>query len=159
MGGFLFFSIIIFVLIVPVYVQADFYFDLKIEKIGCNFRLYGLLNIAGGYFAPYKGGFAWHISERKAKLIPIKKKKKKKDSSTKIKPFRIQKIKCVWETDPQYLLPLLWLDNLSKLIGIPNRQGKIQSQGTLNNDNGFRVFLQINFQTALWRILPKIINK
>ena len=159
MGSFLFLVIAMFLLLVPIFLQVSLFFDAKNEKIGCVLRLYGVFPLVGGYLTLCKGGVAWHISEKRAKLILRKPKKKKARKKSAVKLFKIQKIKCVWEVDPMYLLPALSIDNVAKLVSLMKKRHFLQSKGALNNEGSVRLFVNVRFRTALWRFIPKLLQK
>ena len=66
MGRLFFFVGILFaVLFFPIYLETDAHYDMNRKKLGFAVYAYKKLPIIGGYVSTYRGGIAFHISEKK----------------------------------------------------------------------------------------------
>ena len=73
MGRLFFFVGILFaVLFFPIYLETDAHYDMNRRKLGFAVYAYKKLPLIGGYVSTYRGGIAFHISEKKAILLPVR---------------------------------------------------------------------------------------
>ena len=76
MGGLFFFAcivlIVLTILFFPIYLETDAHYDLNRKKLGFAVYAYKKIPVVGGYVSTYKGGIAFHITDKKAILVPYK---------------------------------------------------------------------------------------
>ena len=65
-------SVVLFVLLFPIFVNVYLYADSDGGKVGFAVYLFGVAKVFGGYAAPYSGGIAFHVSKGTALLLPYK---------------------------------------------------------------------------------------
>ena len=158
MGSFLIYSTLAFILLVfllPVPFYINLYFDTKSGKIGCNIMLLGIIKIVGGYLFPCSGGFAWHISQRKAVIFSYKAIHDEPQKLSTNKAFRLHNIRLITELSPQYLISVAMIDGILKIV-LPflHRNARLENTILLQEEDGIRVFAQIQFtvQIVQWAI-------
>ena len=154
MGSFIFMLsllvVLLLVLLVPLYIQINAYFDVTSGKVGCVISLYGKIKLVGGYFSPCPNGFAFHISNRKAILFSYNQMhEKQKQFSSRIQS-KISSIQLLAEIGPEYLLQSYLIDNFLKLQLFTARKEKIfHSKICLKNSDAFRIFLKVSIKLQL----------
>lgn len=65
-------SSVLLILLFPVYVDVYLYADRRDAKLGFALYLYDCVRILGGYARPYPAGVAFHLSEKRAFLLPYR---------------------------------------------------------------------------------------
>lgn len=107
MGG-LFFALlgIITLLFFPIYLSSDGHFDMNRRKFAFSVRAYDIFPLIGGYLATYNGGFAFHLSKRKVRLIPYNQINQERKRFKIYKLFRLKNITLTTETGAEYLFPV-----------------------------------------------------
>lgn len=107
---FLFFFLIVIslglVLFLPIVVETDAHYDMNRKKFGFAVFIYKFLKIVGGYVTTYSGGFAVHISPKKAVLLPYERMNSERKRFSFIKTFRLVSFNLTTETGAEYLLPI-----------------------------------------------------
>ena len=91
--GKLFFFVVLLplaVLFFPIYFEADAHYDLNRKKLGFATYFYKKIPLVGGYVSTYKGGVAFHISDKKAILVPYKKMESERKKFSIMKTFRLK---------------------------------------------------------------------
>lgn len=159
MGSFLIsFMLILFLCIffLPILFCINLYFDTKSEKIGCNIMLYGVIKIVGGYLFPCAGGFAWHVSKRKAVIFSYRNINDERQKLSTNKAFHLCDIQMITEISPQYLISVSMLDGVIKIL-VPAlyRNTRLENTILLREEDGLRVFAKIQFTVQVWRLALK----
>jgi hypothetical protein len=111
-GSFFFFAMILlglFLLFVPISLKMIAHYDMNRKKFCFVIYLFSFLKIIGGYIATYKGGFAVHISKKKAILLPYSQVNKERKRFSFMHTFRLHALDITTETGAEYLLPLVWV--------------------------------------------------
>ena len=163
MGSFLLFLIPLFIiipLVLPIIFHLNLYLDAKSGKIGCNIKLLGIITILGGYLLPCPGGFAWHISEKKAILFSYQAMNDGRRKLSTDKVIHVRSIQLILEISPQYLIPISIADGIFKIITpLVYRNTYLNSEIFLQHEDVFRAFGKIRFQMYPGRILMKYLFK
>ena len=64
--------IIVFVLIFPIFINLYLLLDINMKKAYFSIYLYDVIKVLGGYAQVIKSGFAFHLSEKKAIILPFR---------------------------------------------------------------------------------------
>ncbi len=161
MGGFLFVLVVILLglLFAPVPFQINVYFDVFSGKIGCNLRLFRFIRLIGGYLAPCPGGFAWHISKKKALLFTYLQMDEGRKNINEKDGFRIVKAQTVFEIGAEYILFTVAVQNTLKGASLFSKSlQSFESKIFLKNSDNFRAFIRITMHVRLWKQLVKLIK-
>ena len=109
-------SFVIFLLFFPIYLQTDAYYDMNGRKLAFSVRAFRFLKLLGGYIATYKGGFAVHLSEKKAVLIPYSDMENERKKIIFLKSIRLKNLEVTTETGAEYLLIVGWLQTIFRIF-------------------------------------------
>lgn len=101
----LFLLIGVMIVFFPVYIETNVYYDINKRKFAFSAHLYKL-KLLGGYISTYKGGFALHISKKKAILLPYAQMNKERKRFSFIKNFHLKSFILTTETGPEYFIPV-----------------------------------------------------
>ena len=153
MGGFLIFLGIVLLLIFPIYISIDLYFDVVSGKIGCQISLYERIKLLGGYFMPCAGGFALHVSDKKAELFTYEQIEAGRKQISFVNGVRLTSIRWIAEISPEYLLGVWAVDNLFKTLFFFRNEKPIMESEIYLNESGFRVFGRVCLRFNLLAIL------
>ena len=157
MGSFLFallfIGLVISLLILPIYITVDGYFDAVSAKIGCQLSLYGRIKLVGGYIQPCSGGFAFHVSKKKAKLFTYRQIDEGRKQIAIDRAFTITSIRTIIELAPEYTFGVFALTNLAQLISLFMPQVPTIENRMFLREQGFRAFLRIGVCFSLMSIL------
>jgi hypothetical protein len=157
MGGFLFafFSLAVVSLLVflPIFVSVDVYFDVVSGKIGCQLSLYEKIKLLGGYLQPCHGGFAFHLSDKKAKLFTYRQIDEGRKQVAIDRVFTIVSIRTIFEIAPEYLFGIYTLESLAKLIWLFFPQTPTIENRVVLQEEGFRIFLRGKLRCTMLGVL------
>ncbi len=70
MNAFVVVMTVVAVMLFPIFVSAYLYGDKDSGKVGFALYLFGAVRLLSGYAAPCKGGIAFHLTEKKAVIMP-----------------------------------------------------------------------------------------
>ena len=162
MGGFLFVIValaVIGVLLLPILLRAEFYFDSQSNKIGCRLSLYGFIKILGGYIAPCKGGFAFHVSDKKALVVAYRQFDQDRKSFAEKHGLRLRTVKTVLETDIEFLFPIYAIRHCIKgaLLFFKDAP-KVENAVICTANENIRLFVRADFSTSLIKELYFILK-
>lgn len=93
-------------LFAPIVVETDIHYDMNRKKFGFAVFLYKIIKVVGGYVTTYPGGFALHLSSKKAVLLPYSRLNSERKRFSFIKTFRLVSFRLTTETGAEYLLPI-----------------------------------------------------
>ncbi len=118
--------------------------------------LYGIIKMVGGYLLPCSGGFAWHVSKKRAFVFSYRNINDKRRNLSTTKAFHLRNIKAITEISPQYLMPISIMDGILKMV-VPFLHRNLHFENTilLREEDGVRVFAKIQFTVQLWRLAIK----
>ena len=153
MGGFLIFLGIVLLLILPISISIDLYFDVVSGKIGCRISLYKKIKLLGGYFTPCAGGFALHVSDKKAELFTYEQIEAGRKQISFGNGVRLTSIRWIAETSPEYLFGVWTIDNLFKTMFFYRSEKPILESAIYLNESGFRIFARACLRFNLLAIL------
>lgn len=153
MGSFLIFLGIAFLLLLPICISIDLYFDVVSGKIGSQISLYQKIKLLGGYFTPCAGGFALHVSDKKAKLFTYEQIEAGRRQLSFESRLRVTSMRWIAEIAPEYLFGVWMIDNLFKTIFFFRRQTPIGESAIYLKESGFRIFARIGLRFSLISIL------
>ncbi len=140
MGSFLIFLMVVLLLIIPIYISIDLYFDVVSGKIGCRVSLYETIKLLGGYFTPCAGGFALHVSNKKAKLFTYQQIEAGRRQLSFESGLKVTSIRWIAEIDPEYLFGVWAVENIIKTIFFFKHRKTILESVMYLRESGFRVF-------------------
>ena len=117
MGRFFFVALIIlgsivFLLFFPIYLKTESHYDVHRRKLAFVMHINKFFRVLGGYIATYKGGFALHVSEKKAILLPYKEMNSKRKKISIIRTFRLKALSITTECGAQYFLQMAALQEV-----------------------------------------------
>ena len=106
MGKLLFFVLIpIMSLFFPIYLETNAHYDMNRRKLAIGIYLYKVFRVFGGYLATYSGGMAFHVSDKKAIIIPYSQVHAEGKRFSMFRRFRLKSLFLTIETGAEYLLP------------------------------------------------------
>ena len=106
---FLFVAVFAFTLIFlffPIFLHTNAHYDLNKRKFGFSIYFYKLIKLVGGYIATYQGGFAIHLSQTKAVVVPYAQLNNERKRFSFMRTFRLKSFVLTTETGAEYLLPI-----------------------------------------------------
>lgn len=162
MGGSFFFlgAIIIgiFLLFVPISLKMIAHYDMNRKKFCFAVYLFSFLKILGGYVATYKGGFAVHISEKKALLLPYTQVNTERKRFSFMHTFRLHAFNITTETGPEYLLPLAWAHVILRTYFFTKggKKSNIENNLWLLDGDVLRISASLILQFTMFIILKNI---
>lgn len=103
---FLFIAVVIIaaILFFPIYLETDAHYDMNRKKLGFAVYAYKKIPLIGGYVGTYKGGIAFHISKKKAILVPYTQLNSERKKFSVFKTFRLKAFNLTTESGAEYLL-------------------------------------------------------
>lgn len=109
---------IAFLLFFPIILENSLHVDINQKKVGVSIRLYGLVELLGGYVAAYPGGVAIHRKENKATIIPYAQMEKERKRFSFTRLFRVISGSLTTETGAEYLLPIEIVQAVFRMISL-----------------------------------------
>ena len=152
--SFMFVSTIV-TLFLPIFISADFHYDMNRKKFAFSLFLFNFLRILGGYVTTYKGGIAIHVSEKKALLKPYSDMEKDRKRFSVIKTFRLKSFQLTTETGAEYLLPITLAHTVLRtyFFTIGGKKEKIENNLWLTDGDVLRISLNVVLSFNLYIIL------
>lgn len=108
--------ILIFLLFLPMSLKLVAHYDMNRKKFCFVVYLFSFIKIVGGYIATYEGGFAVHVSEKKAFLLPYSEVNNERKRFSFMNTFRLHSLAITTETGAEYLLPTATAHILSRIF-------------------------------------------
>ena len=149
---------VVLLLIFPIYISIDLYFDVISGKIGCQISLYQKIKLLGGYFTPCSGGFALHVSDKKARLFTYQQIEAGRRQLSFESGFKITSIRWIAEIAPEYLFGVWTIDNLFKTLFFFRRRKPILERALYLKESGFRIFARTSLRFSLLSILLSLVE-
>lgn len=159
MGKLFFFVLILLLLCVilffPIYIETNAHYDMNRRKLTLGVYLYKFLRIFGGYLATYSGGIAFHVSKKKAMLIPYSQVNAERKRFSIFRTFRLKSIRLTVETGAEYLLPIAMMHELLQTYSSLKSERSFSCRNVLwlNNGDLLRISLQFTVYFNLYIIL------
>ena len=159
MGKLFFFVLIILalcaILFFPIYIETNAHYDMNRRKLTLGVYLYKFLRIFGGYLATYRGGMAFHVSKKKAIIIPYSQVNKERKRFSIFRTFRLKSLRLTVETGAEYLLPMATAHTFLETYFTLKRERSCVYRSVLwlNNGDLLRISLQFTVYFNLFIIL------
>ena len=151
---------VLLVLFFPIFLNADFYYQIRSKKVGFYLSLYGKIKLIGGYISTYPGGVAIHLSQKKALLTGYR----EMDEQRKKFPFQdfftLKKISLHIRTGAEYFFSLYALQTVKTIVThIRPKYGRIiDSNLSLVNGDELRISARIITKSTLFKQVKGIIK-
>ena len=117
MGKLLFFVLIpIMSLFFPIYLETNAHYDMNRRKLAIGIYLYKVFRVFGGYLATYSGGMAFHVSDKKAIIIPYSQVHAEGKRFSMFRRFRLKSLFLTIETGAEYLLPAFAVHSIARSL-------------------------------------------
>lgn len=162
MGRLFFFGFLIAVAILffPIYLETDAHYDMNRKKLGFSVYAYKLIPILGGYASTYKGGVAFHISDKKAILVPYKQMDSERKKFSIFKTFRLKVFNLTTETGAEYLFVSAIAHAILRVLFFINggEKEKIENNLWLTDGDVLRISLNVLFYFNLYILLKSFIK-
>ncbi len=100
----------------PIYLETDVHYDMNRRKFAFAVYAYKCIPIIGGYVATYSGGFAVHVSKKKAILIPYNRVNSERKKFSFIKTFRVKSFILTTEVGAEYLVLTAIVHSLLRML-------------------------------------------
>lgn len=161
LGTTLFFGL----LFLPVSLKISVHYDMNRKKFCFGVYLFSFLKIVGGYIATYEGGFAIHVSDKKAFLLPYSQINNERKRFSFINSFRLVSAVLTTETGAEYLLPSALAHTALRVIFFAKGGEKENIKNNLWLTEGdilrvsFAVGMKFNFLILLKNLLRFIKEK
>ena len=132
------------ILFFPIYIETNAHYDMNRRKLALGIYLYKILRIFGGYLATYNGGLAFHVSEKKAIIIPYSQVNKERKRFSIFRAFRLKSLYLTIETGAEYLLTMATMQKILETYFTLKSGHPCLYQGVLwlNNGDLLRISLQ-----------------
>lgn len=159
MGKLFFFVLIIVIvcaiLFFPIYIETNAHYDMNRRKFTLGIYLYKILRIFGGYLATYNGGLAFHVSEKKAIIIPYTQVNKERKRFSIFRAFRLKSLYLTVETGAEYLVTMATTQKILETYFTLKTGRPCLYRGVLwlNNGDLLRISLQFTAYFNLFIIL------
>ncbi len=159
MGKLFFFVLILLIvcaiLFFPIYAETNAHYDMNRRKLALGIYLYKFLRIFGGYLATYSGGMAFHVSKKKAIIIPYSQVNKERKRFSVFRTFHLKSVYLTIETGAEYLLAMATIQKvLETYFTIKNtRAGLYYGVLWLNHGDFLRISLQFTVYFNLFILL------
>ena len=147
-------------LFLPIFVETDAYYDMNGRKLAFSVSLYKCLRVFGGYIATYPGGFAFHITDKKAIVLPYKQVANERKRFSIMKIFRLKTLNVTVETGPEYLLPAYFTQTVMQIyMHIKNNpKQEFENKLWLTNGDALKVSLNFLIQFNLFKVLSAFLK-
>lgn len=161
--GKLFFFVILLplaILFFPIYFETDAYYDLNGKKLAFAAYFYKKIPFIGGYVSTYNGGVAFHISDKKAIVVPYKKMDSERKKFSFFKTFRLKSFNLTTEVGAEYLLVTAITHALLRTLFFikGGEKENIENNLWLTDGDVLRVSLNVLFYFNLYILLKSFIK-
>ena len=164
MGKFFLYLFIAFAVLIllffPIFLSADVYYQIRNKKVGFCISLYGKIKLVGGYISTYNGGFAIHLSEKKALLTGYREMEERRKNFPFQDFFTFQKISLNIRTGAEYFLPLYALNLINSIVLCirPALQERIKSKLGIENGDELKVSARVVLKMTIFKQLKGFIK-
>ena len=150
---------VVILLFFPIYLQADGHYDMNRQKFAFAVNLYRRLRLFGGYVGVYPGGIAFHVSEKKAFLLPYSKLNSERKRFSFMRTFRLISFVLTTETGAEYLLPVSYAHMFLRtyFFAIGGKKEDIENNVWLTDGDVLRISASIVLRFNLYLILKNVI--
>ena len=161
LSAFGFAGIAIFALLFfPVYLQLNAHFDLNRKRLIFSLLAYKKIKLLGGYAKTYKGGVAFHISDKKAIVLDYSEMDGERKKFSFMKTFKLQNLQLTTETGAEYLLGVFAAQTAiyAYLTRFQSRRGKIRANLWLTDGDVLRVSTRLTVFFNLFILLKAFLK-
>lgn len=153
-------AIIVAVLFVPIALRVDEHLDINKKKMGFAVFLYDKIKLVGGYATTYSGGIAFHISPKKAIVIPYAQMNNERKRFSIIKTFHLKSFVLTIETGAEYLMLSAMLHAILRtyFFVIGGEKENIENNLWLTDGDILRVSLTVSVHFNLFILLCDFIK-
>ena len=157
---FFLFFIVLSILFFPIYLEMDAHYDLNRKKLGFAVYAYRKIPIVGGYISTYKGGIAFHITEKKAILVPYRQMESERKKFSFFKTFRLKSFNLTTETGAEYLFLTAIMHAFLRLLFFVKggRKEEIENNLWLTDGDVLRISLNVLLYFNLYILLNSFIK-
>ena len=116
--------------------------------------------VLGGYVATYHGGFALHISEKKAILLPYKEMNSKRKKISVVRTFRLKALAITMETGAEYILQMTALQEIFEgiFLSMGGKREKLERNLWLTDGDVLRISVSFVIRLNLYMIMRNILK-
>lgn len=162
MGRLFFFTflIVLAILFFPIYLETDAHYDLNRKKLGFCVYFYKVIPIIGGYISTYKGGVAFHVSKKKAILLPYGQIERERKRFSVFKTFRLKTFNLTTESGAEYLFITAIAHALLRTIFFMKggKKERIENNLWLTDGDVLRVSLNVLYYFNMYILLKNFIK-
>lgn len=133
------------ILFFPIVLEGAAHYDMNRKKFVFSIYAYKLWKIFGGYVTTYRGGFALHVSRRKAILKPYAGADKDRKRFSFVRTFKVKAFSITTETGAEYLLPVSVAHTVLKAVFLAKggARERVQNRLWLTDGDELRVSVDV----------------
>jgi hypothetical protein len=149
---------VLFLLFLPLALKIVAHYDMNRKKFCFSIYLFSIIKLFGGYVATYPGGFAVHISKKKALLLPYNQVNNERKRFSFMNTFRLHSFVLMTETGAEYLLPMTLAQAGSRLYFFikGGKKTKIENNIWLLDGDVLRISCAIVMRFTMFIIIKNI---
>ena len=149
---------IVMILFFPIYLDTNLHYDMNRRKLSFGIYFYNFLKIIGGYIATYPGGFALHVTDKKAILLPYNQLKDEQKRFSFMRSFHLKKFSLITETGANYLMPIFLVQLLARIYSFVLLQDnrRIKSGVWLKNGDELLVSIHCTLSFNIFILLKNL---
>lgn len=143
------------VLFFPIVLENSVHYDMNKKKFAFSVYAYKIWKIFGGYVTTYKGGFALHVSKKKALLKPYSGLDKDRKRFSFVRTFKVKALSLTTETGAEYLLPVSVAHTVLKAVFLAKGgdHDRISNRLWLTDGDVLRVTMDVTLYFNLYILL------
>lgn len=151
--------VVIFLLFVPMTLKFVAHYDMNRKKFCFVVYLFSFIKIIGGYIATYKGGFAIHISKKKAIVLPYSQVNTERKRFSFVNTFKMHSLDITTETGAEYLLPISAAHVISRIFFYTKggKREKIENNLWLLDGDVLRISCTLIMKFTMFIIIKNIV--
>ena len=152
--------VLLLLLFVPIDLETDAYYDMNGRKLAFSVNAYRIIPLVGGYVATYPGGLAFHITKKKAVVLPYSQVKDEQKRFSVMRTFWLKKACFHAETGAEYLLPIMLMQRGLQIYALTKQGKKTKLENELWLSHGDTLKLSVNFlvQFNIFKLLRSILK-
>lgn len=130
------------------------------RKLAFVMHINKFFRVLGGYIATYKGGFALHVSEKKAILLPYKEMNSKRKKISIIRTFRLKALSITTECGAQYFLQMAALQEFFEGVFLifGGKKEKLERNLWLTDGDVLRISMSVVIRLNLYMVMRNILK-
>ena len=142
------------ILVLPIYLGLDFHYDMNRRKFAFSVVLFRIIPIFGGYISTYKGGFAVHLSEKRAKILSYSKLNSERKRFSFLRSFRLVAFDLTTETGAEYLALGVLLHAFSRVYFFAKggKRSGIENSAWLSDGDVLRISCRIVVRFTIYML-------